>query len=90
MRLLAGDSHQNTIPQVIKNLVITSNAIVTAVKWTRPGNDQQARFHSFPPSAMGNLFSAYGSEYATKDVAIQEKKNEASFGGNRQLITPIF
>ena len=32
--------------QVIKNLIITNNAIVTAVKWNRPNNDQQARFHA--------------------------------------------
>ena len=32
--------------QVTKNLIITNNAIVTAVKWTRPNNDQQARFHA--------------------------------------------
>jgi hypothetical protein len=37
---------QNTIFQVIKNLIITNNAIVTAVKWNRPNNDQQARFHT--------------------------------------------
>ena len=80
MRLIGGDSHQNKIPHVIKNLVITSNPIVTAVKWTRPGNDQQARFHALTVNTIIKADSE-ADKYESRRIALTNELPSAHDNG---------
>ncbi len=81
-------SCQNTIFQVIKNLIITNNAIVTAVKWIRPNNDQQARFHTLTVNTIiktDNEADKYESRRITltNKLPLASPYNRKSLGGKR-------